>query len=186
MGQINNYPVGSANATDKILTTDVNTGQTKNVTPEGIVSYLGSKYYRAILNTPKESLSIDVNVLGTNTIGDIVWEKSTNTSVKSEALYNSTITTQDITKELVNNTDTSAIVPDTTAIISSFIGVYTGTLIGGFFGNVMFNMCTPDDSFITFSIVKNSDDQITLSTFYEGIASDNILSNQGIEIRVYN
>jgi hypothetical protein len=137
MGQINNYPVGSANATDKILTTDINTGQTKNVTPEGIVSYLGSKYYRAIIDYVGIPQELNINVLGTNTIGNISWsvgEKST----------------------------------------------FIGTLVGGFFGNVMFNMCTPVYESILFSIVKDSDDQITLTS------SNGQLISQGIEIRIYN
>lgn len=75
MGQINNYPVESVNATDRILTSDANTGATKNVTPEGIVSYLGSKYYNCLLNQASTAAPVDT-VLGTNTIGVIVWART--------------------------------------------------------------------------------------------------------------
>lgn len=75
MGKINNYPVGSVNATDRILTSDAVTGATKNVTPEGIVSYIGSNYYNCLLNQASTAAPVDT-VLGTNTIGVIVWART--------------------------------------------------------------------------------------------------------------
>jgi hypothetical protein len=75
MGQINNYPVESVNATDRILTSDGVTGVTKNITPEGIVDYLGSNYYNCLLNQASTAAPV-ATVLGSNTIGAIVWART--------------------------------------------------------------------------------------------------------------
>lgn len=75
MGKINNYPVESVNATDRILTSDGVTGATKNITPEGIVDYLGSNYYNCLLNQASTAAPV-ATVLGSNTIGAIVWART--------------------------------------------------------------------------------------------------------------
>lgn len=70
MGQINNYPVESVNATDRILTSDGVTGVTKNVTPEGLSTYINSsiyKVYTALLTQTSTNTPI-VEVLE-NTLG---------------------------------------------------------------------------------------------------------------------
>jgi len=73
--KINDYSVESANATDKILATDINTGETKNITPEGIMSYMGSTYYNCLLNQASTAAPV-ATIAGDNTVGAIVWART--------------------------------------------------------------------------------------------------------------
>lgn len=73
--KINNYAVSSANATDKILATDSSTGETKNITPGGIMAYMDSTYYNCLLNQASTSAPVET-IAGENTIGTIVYARS--------------------------------------------------------------------------------------------------------------
>lgn len=84
--KINNYTVSSANATDRILSSDATTGETKNITPEGIMSYMDSTYYNCLLNQATTVAPV-ATVLGTNTIGAIVWAR-TSTGIYTGTLSN--------------------------------------------------------------------------------------------------
>lgn len=139
--KINNYSVSSANATDKILATDATTGETKNITPEGIMSYMDSAYYNCLLNQASTAAPVET-IVGENTVGSIVWARSST-------------------------------------------GVYTGTLTGAFLGDVLFDVLTPTNVLHTFSIIKTSDNIITLKSYLSGTLSDDILINQGLKIQVY-
>ena len=139
--KINNYSVSSANATDKILATDATTGVTKNITPEGIMSYMDSTYYNCLLNQASTAAPV-VTIAGENTVGTIVWTYSA-------------------------------------------VGTYLGTLTGAFLGSAFFNLSTPSNVLHTFSITKTSDDVITLNTYLSGSLSDDVLINQGLQIKVY-
>lgn len=85
MGKINNYTVSSANATDRILASDSATGVTKNITPEGIMSYMDSSYYNCLLNQALTAAPV-ATVVGDNTVGDIVWSRT------STGIYTGTLT----------------------------------------------------------------------------------------------
>jgi len=72
MGKINNYTVSSTpNPGDKILCSDANTGDTKNITPQGIIDLeRSSKIYRAYIkqtltNPPDATLIAGNTITGT-------------------------------------------------------------------------------------------------------------------------
>jgi len=72
MGKINNYTVSSTpNPGDKILCSDANTGDTKNITPQGIIDLeRSSKIYRAYIkqtltNPPDATLIAGNTIIGT-------------------------------------------------------------------------------------------------------------------------
>jgi len=75
MANTGSYTVGTANLTDKILAVDTVTGETKNVTPEGIVAYLGASYFRSLLNQASTAAP-EATVADDNTITDIVWART--------------------------------------------------------------------------------------------------------------
>jgi hypothetical protein len=84
--KINNYTVSSANATDRILSSDATTGETKNITPEGIMSYMDSTYYNCLLNQATTAAPV-ATIAGDNTIGAIVWAR-TSTGIYTGTLSN--------------------------------------------------------------------------------------------------
>ena len=68
MGKINNYTVGSVKAGDKILTSDEDSGNTKNITVQSILNFeRSSNVYRAYLTqtstTAPTALVIDGNTI---------------------------------------------------------------------------------------------------------------------------
>jgi hypothetical protein len=68
MGKINNYTVDSVNPGDKILASDVTTGDTKNITAQSLYDIQTSqKIYRAYLSQVSTSAPTAVEVPG-NTI----------------------------------------------------------------------------------------------------------------------
>jgi hypothetical protein len=75
MARINNYAVKSLNENDKLLASDGNTGETKNVSPIDVAEMNGgASIYRAFLTQSGTSAPI-ATVVGPNTIGDIVWTR---------------------------------------------------------------------------------------------------------------
>jgi len=69
MGKINNYTVSSTpNPGDKILCSDANTGDTKNITPQGIIDLeRSSKIYRAYIKQTSTTAP-DATLIAGNTI----------------------------------------------------------------------------------------------------------------------
>lgn len=75
MTNINNYAVKSLKENDKLLASDGNTGETKNVSPIDVAEMNGgASIYRAFLTQSGTSDPIAVAV-GPNTIGNIVWTR---------------------------------------------------------------------------------------------------------------
>lgn len=140
MANINTYSVESVRINDKIVASDGISGATKNVAAGDIAELAGCKVYRAFLNQSSTSAPV-ATIVGTNTIGDLVWARST-------------------------------------------AGTYTATLVNGFVGYATaITGTTP--SILSFGFNKVSSDYIAFTSLYNGVASDNILSNLYVEIRVY-
>jgi hypothetical protein len=73
MGKINNYTVGTLNPGDKILASDANTGQTKNVTAQEIADLsAASKVYRAYITQSGSSAPVATELPGNTLTG--TWE----------------------------------------------------------------------------------------------------------------
>lgn len=142
MAKINNYAVGTLKVNDKLLASDGDTGATKNVSPEDVAELNGgASIYRAFLTQSGTNAPTAV-VVGPNTIGDIVWTRTTT-------------------------------------------GIYVGTLTNAFQGYVALVAGEKD---ITREVKINnvSSNAISIITYISSVASDGALSNQYIEIRVYN
>lgn len=70
MGKINNYTVGSVKAGDKILTSDEDSGNTKNITVQSILNFeRSSNVYRAYLTQASTSAPTEVVVDGNTIVG---------------------------------------------------------------------------------------------------------------------
>lgn len=140
MAKINNYAVSGLKVNDKLLASDGDTGATKNVSPEDVAELNGgAKIYRAFLNQTGTNAPTAV-VVGPNTIGNIVWTRSTT-------------------------------------------GIYVGTLANAFQGYVAL-ISKASGSVISLSY-SNTSNAINVSSLYNGVASDNVLTNHFIEIRTY-
>lgn len=141
MAKINNYALSELKVNDKLLASDGDTGATKNVSPEDVADLNGgATIYRAFLSQSGTNAPIAV-VVGPNTIGDIIWTRSTT-------------------------------------------GIYVGTLANAFQGYVA--LTSKASGSIISLAYSNTSGAINISSLYNGVATDNILSNHYIEIRVYN
>lgn len=70
MGKINNYTVDPVNPGDKILASDANTGDTKNITAQSIIDLeRSSNVYRAYLTQTSTSAPTAVVVEGNTIVG---------------------------------------------------------------------------------------------------------------------
>ena len=74
MGKINNYQTDAPNPGDKILASDVTTGETKNITAQSVAD-LGrsTKVYRAFLSQSGTSDPVPVVVPGNTIIGSFTY-----------------------------------------------------------------------------------------------------------------
>jgi hypothetical protein len=142
MANINNYGTSALKVNDKLLASDGDTGATKNISPEDVAELNGGvAIYRAVLTQTSTNAPIAV-VLGPNTIGNIVWTRTTT-------------------------------------------GIYVGTLANAFQG---YPVLITGEADITRSVKVNntSSNTFSIATYISGSLSDGALSNQFIEIRVYN
>jgi hypothetical protein len=76
MGEINNYSVESVRINDRILASDGISGATKNVSAGDVAELAGCKVYRAFMTQTGTNAPVPT-IVGTNTIGDLVWARST-------------------------------------------------------------------------------------------------------------
>jgi hypothetical protein len=139
MANINSYTVSSLKVNDKILASDGETGKTKNVSPESIAELNANmKVYRAFL-TQSGTDAPTANVIGLNTVGNIVWSRIG-------------------------------------------LGSYLGTLEGAFVEDVAVIICPNGTTTFQYSKTNN---YISLLVYDDGGQDDGFLTNQFIEIRVY-
>jgi hypothetical protein len=75
MANINTYAVESVRINDKILASDGISGATKSISAGDISDLSGCKVYRAFLTQTGTSAPVPT-IVGTNTIGTIVWARS--------------------------------------------------------------------------------------------------------------
>jgi hypothetical protein len=73
--KIKDYSVGTASSGDLVTISDGTTGATKNVTVDNLVDMEDCKIYRAFLTQTGTSAPI-ATVVGSNTIGNIVWTRA--------------------------------------------------------------------------------------------------------------
>ena len=141
MAKINNYALSALKVNDKLLASDGDTGATKNVSPEDVAELNGgASIYRAFLTQSGTSAPTAV-VVGPNTIGDIVWTRSTT-------------------------------------------GIYSGTLANAFQGYVaVVNQASGSSLTLGYS---NTSSAVSIISQFNGVASDSLLVDYYIEIRVYN
>ena len=75
MARINSYAVKALKVNDKLLASDGDTGETKNVSPFDVAELnAGVSIYRAFMDQSSTNNPM-VTVVGPNTIGDIVWTR---------------------------------------------------------------------------------------------------------------
>jgi hypothetical protein len=86
MADINTYTPESVRINDKILASDAISGATKNIIAGDIAELAGCKVYRAFLNQTATNAPVPT-IVGTNTIGTLVWARST-TGIYTATLVN--------------------------------------------------------------------------------------------------
>jgi len=84
MGEINNYSVESVRINDRILASDGISGATKNVSAGDVAELAGCKVYRAFITQTGTNAPVPT-IVGTNTIGPLVWARS------SAGIYTATL-----------------------------------------------------------------------------------------------
>lgn len=86
MANINTFSVESVRVNDKIVASDGISGATKNILAGDIAELAGCKVYRAFLNQTGTNAPVPT-IVGTNTIGTLVWARST-TGIYTATLVN--------------------------------------------------------------------------------------------------
>ena len=86
MADINSYTPESVRINDKILASDGISGATKGILAGDIAELAGCKVYRAFLTQTSTNAPV-VTIVGTNTIGDLVWAR-TNAGIYTATLVN--------------------------------------------------------------------------------------------------
>lgn len=84
MANINTFSVESVRVNDKIVASDAISGATKNIEAGDIAELAGCKVYRAFLTQTGTNAPV-TTIVGTNTIGTLVWARS------SAGIYTATL-----------------------------------------------------------------------------------------------